>query len=128
MTIADTLGLKATNDVEQRLLDHLNENCSDMLAFRIQSGTKTLQGCVEYIKKEVKESIEKEKQKGSVCVMVDDSKVFGMMTHFFEEDSINEPNKPKKTETKPQPGPEKKEPVDNTIVMDLFAGDEERPF
>ena len=128
MTIADTLGLKAENSVEQRLLDHLNENCSDMLAFKIQASDKTLQGCVEYIKGEVKASIEKEKQKGSMCIMVEDAEVFGMLIHFFEEDSIAEPDKKKPKAVTKQPEPVKKEPVDNTMVMDLFAGDEERPF
>jgi hypothetical protein len=130
MTIADSLGLKAKNDVEKRLLDYLNEHCSDMLAFKIQAGTKTLQGCVEYIKGEVKKRIEKEKQKGSVCMMVEDDDVFGMMIHFFEEDSIEEPNKkkPKKAAEVKKPESPKPEPVDNTMVMDLFADDEERPF
>ena len=126
MTIAETLGLKAENKLEERLLEYLSENVSDVLTFKIQAGDKTLQGAVEHIKAEVKATIAKEKQKGSMGVWVDDQDVFNMMIHFFEEDSIKEPNKPKKTVPNSVPE-EKKEPVDNTLIMNLFA-DETRPF
>lgn len=120
--VAKALGLKADGRTEERLLEYLNENCSDMLAFKIQAGEKTLAGCVEYIKSEVKKTIEKGKQKGAMCVMVEDQDVFNMMIHFFEEDSIDEPNKPKKKKAAEvvSEAP-KKEPVDNTILMDLFG-------
>ena len=127
MTIAETLGLKAENKMEERLLEYLSENVSDVLSFKIQSGDKTIQGAVDHIKAEVKATIAKSKQSGSVGIWVDDQDVYNMMIHFFEEDSIKEPNKPKKQTKVEPPKAEPVEPVDNTLVMDLF-GSEECPF
>ena len=128
MTLADSLGLKAKGKFQERLLKYLNENCSDVLAFKIQASGKTLAGAEAYLYEEVKKTIEKEKQKGAMCIAVEDDEVFGRLIHFFEEDSIAEPDKKKPKAVTKQPEPVKKEPVDNTMVMDLFAGDEERPF
>lgn len=138
MTVADTLGLKANTKVEKRLLDYLNENCSDMLAFKIQAGTKTIQGALKYIQDEVRKTIDKGKQKGAMCVMVEDEEVFGMLIHYFEEDEIKEDKKAKKkTESKPSTAkardadhPKAEEPKEDPgqcMMFDIFEG-EERPF
>lgn len=126
-----SMNLKADNPTEQHALDYLNENGSDALEWKINTGKKTLAGSMAYAKDEAQKLMKS--QKGSGYVMVDDATVFGWIIHFFEEDSIKEkatkavaktPVGSKKVE-KPKP---QKASISNPIVMDLFAEDPEVPF
>lgn len=78
--------LKASNTTEQRILDYLNQNASDALTEKINSGTKTLAGAMKYAKKEAQKL-----GAADGCVCVDDETVFGWIVHFFEEEDVEEP-------------------------------------
>lgn len=78
--------LTAGTPTEQRILAYLRENASAILAEKINTGTKTLAGAVDYATKEAK----KLASGGDGCVCVDDATVFGWIIHFFEEDHITE--------------------------------------
>lgn len=89
--------LKAETSIEQVLLDYINNNASEVLTEKINSGTKTLKQCVAYVTKCAK------KQAVGGCAMVSDQEVFGWAIHFFEEDSIKGENitpEPAKVEVK----------------------------
>lgn len=92
LTLVGPIKLPAGNPTEQRILDYLNENASEVLAAKINAGKKTLAGAVKYATDEARKMAN-----GSGCVCVDDATVFGWIVHFFEEDEIEEPKaeKPK---------------------------------
>lgn len=77
------LKLKAENGTEERVLKYLQDNASEALAEKINSGTKTLSGALEFAKGEAKKLAGQE-----TCVCVEDATVFGWIIHFFEEDGI----------------------------------------
>jgi hypothetical protein len=79
------LKLAAKNPTEQRILAYLQENASEVLAEKINSGTKTLAGAMDYAKKEA----QKLDHEGG-CICVDDATVFGWIVHYFEEAHIEE--------------------------------------
>ncbi len=83
------LKLEAKNPTEQRVLDYLRVNASEMLSEKINAGEKTIKGAMSYCKDEAR----KLESEGG-CVVVDDETVFGWVIHFFEEDDIEEPKKP----------------------------------
>jgi hypothetical protein len=83
------LKLTAANPTEQRILNYLNDNASEVLAAKINAGKKTLAGAVNYATEEARALA-----KGSGCVCVDDATVFGWVIHYFEEDSIPESKRP----------------------------------
>ncbi len=87
------LKLKAENNTEERVLKYLQENASAMLAEKINAGTKTLAGAMEYAKEQARNMAN---GAGSICI--DDETVFGWIIHFFEEDDIKEGSKPKKVQ------------------------------
>lgn len=98
------LNLKASNDYEKAILDHLESNASDALAAKINSGQKTLQSCFDYIRGEAK------KQAKGGCAMISDAVVFGWAIHYFEEDEIDvkgETESEGTGKTKPIPEPKK---------------------
>ncbi len=74
--------LKAEDSNQQIILDYLEKNSSDSLAERINTGSKTIKQCWNYILSEARKSA-----KGN-CAFVDDTTVFGWAVHFFEEDTI----------------------------------------
>lgn len=80
--------LVADGATEQRILDYLNENASEVLVEKINAGKKTLAGAVKYATDEARKLAD-----GSQCCCVDDATVFGWVVHFFEEDEIQEPKK-----------------------------------
>ena len=84
-----TLNLTAKGDNEKIILQYLENNVSDVLAEKINSGTKTLADCWKFIT----ECARKEAKNGCACIR--DDVVFGWAIHFFEEDSIK-PEPPKK--------------------------------
>lgn len=128
------LKLEAKNRNEEIVLNYLKETATDMLAEKINSGKKTLQGCWNFITGEAK------KKAVSGCACIEDREVFGWATHYFEEDSITEcktaPAVAKttttktppttKTEKKIDPPKKKTKPVDNDTqisLFDMFAGE-----
>jgi ribosomal protein L12E/L44/L45/RPP1/RPP2 len=100
-----TINLTAKNATETRVLEYLQQNASEVLAEKINTGTKTLAGALSHAKAEAKKLAG-----GEVCVMVDDATVFGWIVHFFEEESITEkakagPKLPGAVAAKPAPAP-----------------------
>ena len=77
------INLKAKTNNEEIILAYLNENASQMLAERINSGNKTLAQCWNYIMAEAR------KQATNGCACIEDKVVYGWATHFFEEDDID---------------------------------------
>lgn len=80
------LNLTAQGDNQKIILQYLEENASDVLAEKINSGTKTLQDCWNFIVECAKKELH------SMDGAIRDDVVFGWAIHFFEEDAI----KPKK--------------------------------
>ncbi len=90
------LNLTATNKQEELILAYLEENASDTLAEKINSGTpfekdgkplinkKTLSGFMKYACDEARKLAEK----GANSACVDDATVYGWAIHYFEEESI----------------------------------------
>lgn len=95
--------LTANNAYETAVLKYLEENASDALVTKINSGQKTLQSCFDYIRGEAK------KQAKDGCAMISDAVVFGWAIHYFEEDEIEAEVKVKAKAT-----PEPKEIVKKT--------------
>ena len=79
------LKLEAKNPTEQRVLDYLKENVSEVLAEKINAGKKTIAGAMGYCKGEAQKLAA-----GESCAYVDDATVFGWIVHYFEEDEITE--------------------------------------
>ena len=91
-----TLNLVAKNNSEQRILEYLQENVSEVLVEKINNGTpftkdnkqlinkKTLDGFTKFALDEARKQVEK----GVNSACVEDSVVFGWAIHYFEEDSI----------------------------------------
>ena len=82
------LNLRADGPEQQAVLKYLESNASDVLAEKINNGSKTLEGCWKFI-----ESQAKKKAKGQNCVCCTDQEVFGWAVHYFEEESIKEGGK-----------------------------------
>lgn len=76
------LTLNAETQPEQIILDYLEQNASDTLAEKINTGKKTMKQCYTYIKGEAK------KQAKDGCAAIEDRVVFGWAVHFFEEDEL----------------------------------------
>jgi hypothetical protein len=126
------LKLKAENATEERVLKYLQDNASPMLANKINAGTKTLSGCLDYAKSEARKLAQ-----GAGCVCVEDQTVFGWIVHYFEEDDVKEsapakkapkfrtpaPQPVKKPEPKPEPKKAAKPAKDDaqlTMIEELF--------
>lgn len=129
------LNLEAKNPSQELVKNYLEQNVSDLLAEKINSGKKTLQGCWNYIVSEAK------KKAVSGCACIEDREVFGWAVHYFEEDSIAEcktapavktvaPKTESKTEKKPTPkptpkpapkAPEKKQAQEQMSIFDIFG-------
>lgn len=91
-----TLNLTANTKSQELILAYLQENASDVLAEKINSGTpfekdgkqlvnkKTLDGFMKFATDEARKFAEK----GANSACVEDSVVYGWAIHYFEEDSI----------------------------------------
>ena len=86
--MSSEIKLIAANPTEQRVLDYLTANASEVLAEKINAGPKTIYGALEYAKGEAKKL---DHEDGCVCV--DDATVFGWIIHYFEEAHITEKTK-----------------------------------
>lgn len=120
--------LKAVTPTEQRILDYLKQNASDVLTEKINAGAKTLAGALKYAKDQAQKLNHKD---GCVCVA--DDVVFGWIMHYFEEDSILEKAKPAvkvpagvsvKTgnDAKPAPSIQRSAPPKTSIFEAIFGG------
>lgn len=90
------LNLTAANKQEELILTYLQENASETLADKINSGTpfekdgkplinkKTLAGFTDYAYEEAR----KLARKNAKVMIIDDPTVYGWAIHYFEEDSI----------------------------------------
>lgn len=87
------LKLKAENANEQRVLEYLEANASDVLAEKINVGNKTLKGFFGYA------SGEAQKLAVNGCACIEDKTVFGWAIHYFEEESLKETAMPKEPKT-----------------------------
>lgn len=76
--------LIAEGAAQKKILDYINENASENLTEKINSGKKTMEGCFDYIKNEAK------KQAVKGCACIEDQEVYGWAMHYFEEDAIKE--------------------------------------
>lgn len=118
------LNLQAKGENQKLVLAYLEENASDVLAERINSGSKTMQDCWDFICKCAKE------QAKNNCACIRDEVVFGWAIHFFEEDSIEpekavEEVKVEKVEVS-KPAPKKSELENQQIsLFDLMGGGDE---
>lgn len=74
--------LISDNSNEKVILDYIEQNASDNLVEKINTGKKTMADCMRYIISQAK------KKASNGCAMVEDKEVFGWAIHFFEEDSI----------------------------------------
>lgn len=127
--------LKTEDQNGKIILAYINENASEALTEKINTGKKTMDGCMNYIKEEAK------KQAVNGCACIEDKEVFGWAIHYFEEDSIKEgevkkttPAPEKKQETKPEkkkaePKPKKVEKEEPQLegqlnIFDLLGGGE----
>ena len=107
--------LTAKNLTEQRVLDYLTANASEVLAEKINSGKKTLAGALDYAKGEARKL-----EGGASCVCVDDATVFGWVVHFFEEEHLVEKAKPK-AEVRLPGGVKKAKPVKAAVAKPASA-------
>lgn len=97
--------LTAANEQEKLILDYIENNASEMLVEKINTGKKTMTDCFNYIVSEAKHKAVKG------CAMIADSEVFGWAMHYFEEDSIKPVTAPVvKAEVKTAPVKETKKP------------------
>lgn len=82
------LNLKAESDNEIAIKAYLEENASEALAEKINSGKKTMADCIGYIREQAR------KRAKNGMAMIKDVEVFGWAIHYFEEDSLkHEPTK-----------------------------------
>lgn len=118
------LNLQAKCENQKLVLAYLEENASDVLAEKINSGSKTMQDCWDFIMKCAQEQLHD--RDGAVR----SDMVFGWAIHFFEEDSIEpekavEEVKVKKVEVA-KPAPKKSELENQQIsLFDLMGGGDE---
>jgi len=78
------INLEAKGQFQEIIKKYLDENASEVLTEKINSGDKTLSGCENYIKEEAR------KQSTGGCACIEDAVVYGWAIHYFEEDEIKE--------------------------------------
>lgn len=90
------LNLKTNDSSEEKVLNYLIENASEILADKINNGVqiekdgktlinkKTLEGFMKYACEEAR----KQAEKGQKYACIDDATVYGWAIHYFEEDEI----------------------------------------
>ncbi len=121
------INLEAKDRYEEIVLNHLEENASDVLVEKINAGNKSMAGCLDYVKSQAKE------RAMNGVAMVEDIEVFGWAIHYFEEDSIKEGEKvvvqkapaaePKRTEPVKKAEPVKKQEDTQQISLFDLMGD-----
>lgn len=111
-----------TNE-ERIIAEYIEENASDVLVEKINSGNKGISDCWSYIYKQAENEA-----KGSKAICLSDKVVFGWAIHYFEEDSIKAGDVPKIEVKAPEPkknvkaaAPKKEEPkkVENKKIDEI---------
>lgn len=128
--------LKTKSAYEKALADYLVENASETLQERINASDKTIAGCGRYIIEEARK-----KANGASALAMTDAEVFGLVLHYFEEDSIKEkdvgkvnaevktskpapePKPEPEPEPKPEPKPRKGIPENQISIFDLAGAE-----
>ena len=64
------------------LLDRVNKD--EVLKEKIENTSKTLEGCLSYVKEEAR------KQAQNGCAVIEDEEVYGWVVHYFLEDNLKE--------------------------------------
>ena len=114
------INLKAKGQFQEIIKKYLDENASEVLTEKINSGDKTLSGCENYIKKEAR------KQSTGGCACIEDAVVYGWAIHYFEEDEIKEKAKAAvKAEVKTPETTQKEQPK-SEIKKEQKAADEKK--
>jgi len=118
------LNLTAKNSAERQVKKYLDENASETLAEKINTGKKTLSGAMAYCSKQAM------KQASGGSAVVDDPTVYGWVIHYFEEEGEAEKVKGKREEVrgrrKKKPAPEQAPedaPADPTFSRDVDFDD-----
>lgn len=78
-----------TNE-ERIIAEYIEENASDDLVIKINTGEKGMADCWKYIFEQARN-----KAKGNKSLCLADEVVFGWAVHYFEEDSIKKGETPK---------------------------------
>ena len=94
----------ARDETEKVILDYLNTLESPELIKKIQTTDKDIPDALEYVKNQVKSRAK------HGCAMVTDQEVFGMIIHYFEEDSIAKGSAPKTKAVVTTSAPKKEQP------------------
>lgn len=76
----------ANNQAEQRVLEYLESLDSPELIRKINATDKDIPDALNYVKNQVRS------RAVNGCAAVEDVEVFGMIIHYFEEDSIKKGN------------------------------------
>ena len=71
---------------QQLVLEYLENNASDVLVEKINSGTRTIADCWRFITGKARSRAVSGSGTGS-CAVISDEEVFGWAVHFFEESS-----------------------------------------
>lgn len=113
------LDLEAKTKNEKSIKEYLEENASDILAFKINTGNKTLKGCWSYIVQEAKKVYESMNGKKDGGVGIENETVYGWAIHYFEENEIKETKEVVKQNknTTPKPKKEEDEQVDGQLSL-----------
>ena len=90
------LNLEAKTKEQEIILDYLEKNVSDILAYKINNGVRVKKDGIELVNKKdldgffsyATEEAKKLASKGASYACVQDDVVFGWAIHYFEEDSI----------------------------------------
>lgn len=91
----------------QVIADYLLQKIEDdkQLEEKLLKTDKTLQGCINYVKKEA----QKQAEDGIAVIL--DAEVFGWAIHYFLEDEVNEEDKPIEYNPEKNKAPQKDEEV-----------------
>ena len=81
-----TINKSANNETEQRVLTYLESLDNPQLIKKINSTDKGIPDALDYVKAQVRSRAK------NGCAVVEDQEVFGMIIHYFEEDSIKKGN------------------------------------
>lgn len=73
------LNLEAKNQPQELILQYLEQNASESLVDRINTGKKTLNDCFAWIKEEAR------KRAVNGVAAIEDRQVYGWAVHYFEE-------------------------------------------
>lgn len=78
--------MKTTNKFKEKIQDYLNKRAEEdsLFAETLKKPNKNIDGCINYILHTVEKS---------GCNGFDDSEIYGMAVHYYDEDSINDPGK-----------------------------------